>query len=115
MHSYREAIAIASTFDVLGINSPLIRKLKLDGESDWISFISNSGAVIAGGNCSSDGGGEGGGDAGEISIHLEKFLRHCYDIAYKLPATSSSQVARAHVRSSSLAALSAMSAAGGEN
>lgn len=79
VHSYPEAIKIASTFDVLGTtnNSPLNRKLKLSGESDWIEFMKSSGAVVASASAS--------GDGGSVDINLEKLLRYCFDIAFKMP------------------------------
>lgn len=83
VHSYPEAIAIASAFDVLGSNSPLSRKLSLEKEGDWIDFMNKSGAVSSGGE-----------DGKPISIHLEKLLRHCFDIAYKMPPSPSSKVLR---------------------
>lgn len=129
VHSFQEAIAIAKTLDVLGTNSPLRSKLILNGEDDWINFIKNSGAVVVtsttgANNCGSENSGVGGfvcGGEGEekIAIHLEKLLRHCFDIAYKLPpnysqSTSSSAAARTHMRSSSLAALAAFATNSGE-
>jgi len=112
-------------------------KLIFNGEEDWISFIKNSGAVVVtttgasgsgvDGTTGCGGGVEDGAAEGEeaISIHLEKFLRHCFDIAYKLPPnisqSTTSTAARAHVRSaSSFAALGAFATAtgtgtGGEN
>eukprot|EP00585_Thalassiosira_rotula_P007944 CAMPEP_0196132968 /NCGR_PEP_ID=MMETSP0910-20130528/2384_1 /TAXON_ID=49265 /ORGANISM="Thalassiosira rotula, Strain GSO102" /LENGTH=159 /DNA_ID=CAMNT_0041392637 /DNA_START=85 /DNA_END=564 /DNA_ORIENTATION=+ len=79
VHSYSEAITIASSFDVMGSNSPLSRKLTLEGKEDWIEFMNKSGAV------SSSGGDEDGNPT--ISIHLEKFLRYCFDFAYKMPSS----------------------------
>ena len=87
MDSYEKAIAIARTFDVLGSSSPLSRKLNLEKESDWIDFINKSGAVS--GN---------GGDGNTVSINLEKFLRHCFDIAFKMPPSPTSKT---HARSAS--------------
>eukprot|EP00584_Thalassiosira_punctigera_P015611 CAMPEP_0172551534 /NCGR_PEP_ID=MMETSP1067-20121228/40061_1 /TAXON_ID=265564 ORGANISM="Thalassiosira punctigera, Strain Tpunct2005C2" /NCGR_SAMPLE_ID=MMETSP1067 /ASSEMBLY_ACC=CAM_ASM_000444 /LENGTH=149 /DNA_ID=CAMNT_0013339339 /DNA_START=23 /DNA_END=472 /DNA_ORIENTATION=+ len=81
VYTYSEAIAIASSFDVLGSNSPLSRKLKLETEGEWINFINNSGAVVS-------------DDGKLISIHFEKFLRHCFDIAYKMPASPSTKTLR---------------------
>ena len=80
MNSYSEAITIASTFDVLGSNSPLSRKLTLNNEADWIEFMSKSGAVS--------------GSSGDVAINLEKLLRYCFDIAFKLPPSPSSKVTR---------------------
>lgn len=70
VHSYSDAIAIASTFDVLGSNSPLSRRLALTTESDWIEFITKSGAAA--------------GVNETLSINLEKLLRHCFDISLHL-------------------------------
>mmetsp|Transcript_33342 Transcript_33342/g.70149 ORF Transcript_33342/g.70149 Transcript_33342/m.70149 type:complete len:140 (-) Transcript_33342:299-718(-) len=85
VHSYSEAIAIASTFDVLGPSSPLSRRMQLDTESDWIEFMMQSGAIS-------------GEDGKPISIHLEKLLRHCFDIAYKMPSSPSSKAVRSSAR-----------------
>ena len=82
VHSYAEAIAIASSFDVLGPNSPLNRKVALSNESDWIDFITKANAVVT------DGGG--------VAINLDKLLRYCFDIAYKMPPSPSTK----HVRTS---------------
>lgn len=118
------------------MNSPLRSKLILNGEEDWINFIKNSGAVVdtttsgasgsgVDGTTCGGGGVDGAEEVETISIHLEKFLRHCFDIAYKLPPnisqSTTSTAARAHVRSaSSFAALGAFATAtgtgtGGEN
>lgn len=91
VHSYTDAIAIASTFDVLGNNSTLTPKLKLNSDDDWIELFQKSGAVQNVG-C--------GGDV-VINIHLEKFLRYCFDIAYKMPPSPTNRVLRDHVRSKS--------------
>ncbi len=80
VNSYTEAIAIASTFDVLGSNSPLSRKLTLNDEADWIEFMNKSGAVS--------------GSSEENAINLEKLLRYCFDIAFKLPPSPSSKAMR---------------------
>jgi hypothetical protein len=95
VHSYAEAIAVASTFDVLGPNSPLSRKLNLSGEAEWIEFLSKSGAVVA-----TRGGGEEGGDGSVVSINLERLLRHCFDVAFKLPSSAALPSA-SHRRSAS--------------
>mmetsp|Transcript_31481 Transcript_31481/g.59994 ORF Transcript_31481/g.59994 Transcript_31481/m.59994 type:complete len:160 (+) Transcript_31481:200-679(+) len=79
VHSYSEAITIASSFDVMGSNSPLSRKLTLEGKEDWIEFMNKSGAV------SRSSGYEDGNPT--ISIHLEKFLRYCFDFAFKMPSS----------------------------
>ena len=69
-----EAVAVATTFDILGLNSPLSRRLDLLKEDDWIDFMNQSGSVK-----------HSGGDGQQISIDLEKLLRHCFDIAFKMP------------------------------
>eukprot|EP00581_Thalassiosira_minuscula_P010970 CAMPEP_0183714316 /NCGR_PEP_ID=MMETSP0737-20130205/8874_1 /TAXON_ID=385413 /ORGANISM="Thalassiosira miniscula, Strain CCMP1093" /LENGTH=140 /DNA_ID=CAMNT_0025943223 /DNA_START=163 /DNA_END=585 /DNA_ORIENTATION=+ len=81
VHSYTDAIAIASQFDVLGSNSPLSRKLSLTNETDWIEFMNKSGAVVNGGS-------------DEVSINLEKLLRHCFDTAFKMPPSPSGKTLR---------------------
>ena len=67
-------------------------------------------------SCGTNDTGLGEGEE-KISIHLEKLLRHCFDIAYKLPPnysqSTSSTAARTHMRSSSLAALAAFADAAG--
>ena len=85
MATYAEAITIAKSFDVLGPSSPLSRKVTLETESDWISFIDTSGAV----DCTTE----------ERKIHLEKFLRYCFDIAYKMPPSPSSKALRSSMAS----------------
>ena len=85
--SYKEAIAIASTFDVLGNNSTLTPKLKLTSEDDWIDFFQKSGAV----DTTSSG----------VNVNMEKFLRYCFDMAYKMPPSPSNRVLREHVRGAS--------------
>ena len=89
--SVEKAIAIASTFDVLGSNSPLSRKISLTSESDWISFMKNLNAV------------EEQEDQGEkkILINLTKLLRNLYDTAYKMPPSPSTK----HVRAASSGAV----------
>ena len=79
---------MASTFDVLGPNSPLSRKLKLAGEAEWIEFLSKSGAVTQ------------GDDGSVVSINLERLLRHCFDVAFKLPS-SAALPSTSHRRSAS--------------
>jgi len=86
--SYKEAIAIASTFDVLGNNSTLTPKLKLTSEDDWIDFFQKSGAVDT---TTSSG----------VNVNMEKFLRYCFDMAYKMPPSPSNRVLREHVRGAS--------------
>mmetsp|Transcript_18136 Transcript_18136/g.26950 ORF Transcript_18136/g.26950 Transcript_18136/m.26950 type:complete len:135 (-) Transcript_18136:1665-2069(-) len=86
--SYKEAIAIASTFDVLGNNSTLTPKLKLTSEDDWIDFFQKSGAVDT---TNEDG----------VNVNMEKFLRYCFDMAYKMPPSPSNRVLREHVRGAS--------------
>jgi hypothetical protein len=97
VHTYKEAIAIASTFDVLGNNSTLTPKLKLSSEDDWIDLFQKSGAVAVAENSSSSG------DEGVVvmTVNMEKFLRYCFDIAYKMPPSPSNRVLREHVRSAS--------------
>ena len=96
---------IASTFDVLGNNSTLTPKLKLESDDDWIALFQKSGAVTTTNNNSSSGsesgsGSEGGGGSSDSSleIHLEKFLRYCFDIAYKMPPSPSNRVLREQVK-----------------
>lgn len=88
------------------MNSPLRSKLILNKEEDWIKFISDSGAVVVS---------EVVDENEKVSIHLEKLLRHCFDIAYKLPPNYSqsftSSTTKNHMRSSSLAALAAFATA----
>ena len=85
--SVEKAIAIASTFDVLGSNSPLSRKISLTTESDWISFMKNLDAVEEEGE--------------KVSINLTKLLRNLYDTAYKMPPSHSTK----HVRAASSGAV----------
>lgn len=87
--SVEKAIAIASTFDVLGSNSPLSRKISLTSESDWISFMKNLNSFEE--------------DQGEkkITINLTKLLRNLYDTAYKMPPSPSTK----HVRAASSGAV----------
>mmetsp|Transcript_17443 Transcript_17443/g.26570 ORF Transcript_17443/g.26570 Transcript_17443/m.26570 type:complete len:140 (+) Transcript_17443:93-512(+) len=88
--SYKEAIAIASTFDVLGNNSTLTPKLKLTSEDDWIDFFQKSGAVDTTTSTTN-----------EVNVNMEKFLRYCFDMAYKMPPSPSNRVLREHVRGAS--------------
>jgi len=81
--SVEKAIAIASTFDVLGSNSPLSRKISLTSESDWISFMKSLSAITV-------------EEEGE-KINLTKLLRNLYDTAYKMPPSPSTK----HVRAAS--------------
>ncbi|KAL7521256.1 hypothetical protein ACHAWX_005929 [Stephanocyclus meneghinianus] len=93
--SYSRAIEIASTFDVLGCHSPLTRKIKLESERDWIELITGSGCVAEAAsneNTSNDMTTVG------LTIDLEKFLRYCFDIAYKMPPSPRTR-AKNHVRS----------------
>lgn len=83
--TYQQAIAIASTFDVLGNNSALTPKLKLESEDDWIQLFQKSGAVEHP---------DGSSDGEEVVIHMERFLRYCFDIAYKMPPSPSNRVMR---------------------
>ena len=85
--SVEKAIAIASTFDVLGSNSPLSRKISLTTENDWISFMKNLDAVEEEGE--------------KVSINLTKLLRNLYDTAYKMPPSHSTK----HVRAASSGAV----------
>mmetsp|Transcript_22525 Transcript_22525/g.51111 ORF Transcript_22525/g.51111 Transcript_22525/m.51111 type:complete len:157 (+) Transcript_22525:97-567(+) len=87
--TYQEAITIAKSFDVLGPSSPLSRKVSLDTESDWINFIDTSGAV----DCTAE--------ERKIEIHLEKFLRYCFDIAYKMPPSPSNKALRSSMGTAS--------------
>ena len=94
---------IASTFDVLGNNSTLTPKLKLENDDDWIALFQKSGAVTTNNNSSSSASSESsesgnGGDSGNLEIHLEKFLRYCFDIAYKMPPSPSNRVLREQVK-----------------
>ena len=57
--------------------------MTLEKEGDWIDFMKKSGAV--------SGGDE---DGKPVSIHLEKLLRHCFDIAYKMPPSPSTKTLR---------------------
>eukprot|EP00986_Skeletonema_menzelii_P002784 scaffold798_cov215-Skeletonema_menzelii.AAC.2 len=86
VNTYQEAIAIASTFDVLGNNSTLTPKLKLVSEDDWIQFFQKSGAVEQ--QLDNNNGGD------EVVIYMERFLRYCFDIAYKMPPSPSNRVLR---------------------
>eukprot|EP00574_Skeletonema_japonicum_P011063 CAMPEP_0201739700 /NCGR_PEP_ID=MMETSP0593-20130828/45923_1 /ASSEMBLY_ACC=CAM_ASM_000672 /TAXON_ID=267983 /ORGANISM="Skeletonema japonicum, Strain CCMP2506" /LENGTH=137 /DNA_ID=CAMNT_0048233991 /DNA_START=79 /DNA_END=492 /DNA_ORIENTATION=- len=83
VRSYKEAIAIASTFDVLGNNSALTPKLTLVSEDDWIQFFQKSGAV------------DTTTDTEEVVlVHMERFLRYCFDIAYKMPPSPNNRILR---------------------
>jgi hypothetical protein len=115
VHSYTKAIAIATTFDIFGPNSPLCQKLKLNTTNNkqrtttveenengdenkkvWIEFINQSGAVIVGDNnqSSDDDDNTGSNDNNSntnnnndvsVAIQMEKLLRYCFDVAFKLP------------------------------
>ena len=89
--SVEKAIAIASTFDVLGSNSPLSRKISLTTENDWISFMKNLDAVEE----------EEEEEGEKVSINLTKLLRNLYDTAYKMPPSPSTK----HVRAASSGAV----------
>jgi len=81
--SYEEAIRIASTFDVLtSQHSPLSRKLKLETFGDWKEFLKV--ALVTNDDCRENND-EAKEEEEEVAIHLEKLLRHCFDIAYKMP------------------------------
>lgn len=58
-------------------------------EDDWISFFEKANCVTT---AAADGSRE---------VNLEKFLRYCFDIAYKMPASPSTRPRgdNAHVRS----------------
>ena len=56
--------------------------MKLDSEGDWIEFMKKSGAV------SGDGSDE------KPIINLEKLLRYCFDIAFKMPPSPSGKTMR---------------------
>jgi hypothetical protein len=87
--SYDRAIEIASTFDVLGSHSPLTRKINLASRDDWIALLDKSGCVQPVEEADS-----------LVTIHLEKFLRYCFDAAYKMPASPKAKPrAGVHVRS----------------
>ncbi|KAL7553237.1 hypothetical protein ACHAWF_016494 [Thalassiosira exigua] len=75
VHSYPEAVALVSSTDILGSHSPLKRKVSLDDEEGWKAFIDASGAAAT----------TGGGEDPPVSIDLEKLLRHCFDVAFKMP------------------------------
>jgi hypothetical protein len=102
VHTYKEAIALASTFDVLGNNSTLTPKLKLSSEDDWIEFFQKSGAVVVENSDTSSGDGDV-----KMSVNMEKFLRYCFDIAYKMPPSPSNRVLREHVKRSGSGEMSA--------
>ena len=85
VQNYSDAIALASTFDVLGNNSALTPKLKLSSDDDWIQLFQKSGAVKT-------------SSKGELEqVNMEKFLRYCFDIAYKMPPSPSNRVLRENI------------------
>lgn len=111
--SYSQAVRIASTFDVLTSNhSPLASKVELKCEDDWISLLNRSGCVqrqrgaaqdvVNVNDVNTDHGAEE-----LLTIDLERFLRYCFDVAYKMPASPNTacrpkpNVAGVHERSKS--------------
>lgn len=56
-------------------------------------MFQKSGAVITTNNNSESDGGSSG-----VEIYLEKFLRYCFDIAYKMPPSPSNRVLREQVK-----------------
>lgn len=114
VHSYTEAIAMASTFDIFGPNSPLCQKLRLnnnnkrtnggDDKKVWFEFINQSVAVDISNKRSSSSSyanvdeQHSYDDGHDISINnndvivtiqMEKLLRYCFDVAFKLPPSGS--------------------------
>ncbi|KAL3782063.1 hypothetical protein HJC23_006291 [Cyclotella cryptica] len=106
--SYSRAIEIASTFDVLGCHSPLTRKVKLESEGDWIEFMTGSGCVA---ESASNENSINDLTTVALKIDLEKFLRYCFDIAYKMPPSPSTR-AKNHVRSVSHSGIPVTTGAG---
>ena len=79
--SYSEAIRIASTFDVLmSSHSPLASKVALKCEDDWMALLKRSGCVRPREGAAQD-------DDDAVTIEMERFLRYCFDVAYKMPAS----------------------------
>ncbi|KAL7464192.1 hypothetical protein ACHAXS_009318, partial [Conticribra weissflogii] len=111
--SYDEAIRIASTFDVLtSQHSPLSRKLKLETFGDWKEFLKV--ALVA----KEDAGANDDDNEEEVTIHLEVLLRHCFDIAYKMPPSPCNKAWRqapqdGRLRSSSVGSHHGGAASGG--
>ena len=58
-------------------------------------MFQKSGAVTITNNNSSSGS---EGDSSNLEIHLGKFLRYCFDIAYKMPPSPSNRVLREQVK-----------------
>ena len=80
--SYSEAIRIASTFDVLmSSHSPLASKVALKCEDDWMALLKRSGCVRPREGAAQDD------DDHAVTIEMERFLRYCFDVAYKMPAS----------------------------
>jgi hypothetical protein len=122
VHSYTKAIAIATTFDIFGPNSPLCQKLKLNTNTNnkqrtttttttveengddtkvWIEFINQSGAVVvigdkqqpffddnAGSNNDNNSNNNVNNIDVNVAIQMEKLLRYCFDVAFKLPPSN---------------------------
>ena len=107
VHSYQDAIAIASSFDVLtSRHSPLSRKLKLNSMQDWKDFLNQAtGVVTVNDTATADAD-----DDNNVSINLEKLLRHCFDIAYKMPPSPSNKIWKSHARSASSTNAAALAA-----
>jgi hypothetical protein len=126
VHSYTKAIAIATTFDIFGPNSPLCQKLKLNNNKQrttttveenenenkkvWIEFINQSGAAVvigdkqqpffddnAGSNNDNNSNNNNNNNNNNnvnnnndvnVAIQMEKLLRYCFDVAFKLPPSN---------------------------
>lgn len=73
---------------MLGNNSALTPKLKLKSEDDWIQFFQKSGAVDTTSEENENEGGSG------MVVHMERFLRYCFDIAYKMPPSPNNKILR---------------------
>ena len=74
-----------------------MNKVELKCEADWVKLLDRSGCVqsTTGGSTTSS---TANSDAA-VSIDLEKFLRYCFDIAYKMPASPNTRPKTAeHVR-----------------
>ena len=74
-----------------------MNKVELKCEADWVKLLDRSGCVqsTTGGSTTSS---TANSDAA-VSIDLEKFLRYCFDIAYKMPASPNTRPKTQHVRS----------------
>jgi hypothetical protein len=120
VHSYTKAIAIATTFDIFGPNSPLCQKLKLNNNKQrttttveenenenenkkvWIEFINQSGAAVVIGdkqqpffddnagsnNDNNSSNNNNNNNDVNVAIQMEKLLRYCFDVAFKLPPSN---------------------------